>query len=402
MNKLQDYTEIIGEDALHKLVTESRKLKDKKILHISSTKQGGGVAEILNSLVPLMNDVGINADWKVIKGRKDFFNVTKKIHNALQGSLLPLTNSEKRIYIELNESNASTLEVDADCVIVHDPQPLPLIKFICKKQPWIWRCHIDLSRPNQDVWEYIKPFIAPYDKMIISSNSYKKANLPLKQEMVYPAIDPISTKNRYLSEKEITRYITSIGLPMDKPIITQVSRMDIWKDPEGLLEVFRHVRELVNCRLVFCYASATDDPEGDLILSRVKDKVKVYGLSKEVEFINGEDPLLVNALQRYSDIVVQKSVKEGFCLAVTEALWKEKPVVGSRVGGIPIQIINGVDGFLVESHDIKGFSDKIVQILENVDLARMLGSKARKKVIDSFIITRLLGDYIKLITDLIR
>jgi trehalose synthase len=187
---------------------------------------------------------------------------------------------------------------------------------------------------------------------------------------------------------------------MDKPIITQVSRMDVWKDPEGLLEVFRHVRELINCRLVYCYASATDDPEGDLILSRVKNRVKEYGLIKEIEFINGEDPLLVNALQRYSDLIVQKSVREGFCLAVTEALWKEKPVVASKVGGIPIQMKNGVGGYLVEPHDIKGFADKIVQILENADLAKKLGLNAKREVVGSFLITRLLSDYVQFIADL--
>ncbi len=401
MNKLLDYAEIVDEKVLSKLETESRKLKDKKILHISSTKEGGGVAEILSSLIPLMNDVGIKASWYVIKGRKDFFKVTKKIHNALQGGLLPLTSSEKRKHIQINESNASAIEIDADCVIVHDPQPLPLIKYANKKQPWIWRCHVDLSKPNKEVWAYIKPFIDLYDRMIISSGSYRKPDLSLKQEVVYPAIDPISPKNMYMSNEEITKYMNSIGLSMDKPIITQVSRMDVWKDPEGLLEVFRHVRELINCRLVYCYASATDDPEGDLILSRVKNRIKEYGLIKEVEFINGEDPVLVNALQRYSDVIVQKSIREGFCLAVTEALWKKKPVVGSRVGGIPIQIKNGVDGFLVEPHDIKGFTDKIVQILENADLANTLGLKAEKRVVDSFLITRLLYDYIKLIADLI-
>ncbi|MBC8526432.1 MAG: glycosyltransferase [Candidatus Cloacimonetes bacterium] len=402
MRKLEDYIGIVGDEVISNIYMNAKKIYGKHILHINSTYQGGGVSEMLVSLVPLMNNIGLDAGWRILHGSPDFFMITKKFHNGLQGAKINLSDLKKSLYTQTNENFSTFTHIDHDCVIIHDPQPLPLIRFYRKQQPWIWRCHIDLSDPQNDLWNFLKNFMLKYDVIISSSEKYKKANLPVEQRIICPAIDPISLKNKELSEKDILKFIKKARIPTDKPIITQVSRMDPWKDPEGLLEVFNLVKEKIDCRLVYCYNTAPDDPEGTTIYSRVYRKAKKLIEKGDVIFVVGNNDVLVNAVQRFSAVIVQKSIREGFCLAVTEALWKKKPVVASNVGGIPAQIKDGENGFLLEHTDIKGFADKIIRILQNPKLSTELGEKGKEFVRKKFLITRLLSDYLDLMNDVLN
>jgi trehalose synthase len=399
---LEDYRGVVGEEVIPMIYRKARRLYGKHILHINSTYQGGGVAEILSHLVPLMNDIGIDAGWRILHANPDFFTVTKKFHNALQGNSINLSEMKERLYVETNENFSTYTHINHDCVIIHDPQPLSLIRFYKKRQPWIWRCHIDLSDPHQELWNYLKGFILKYDMVIFSNEKYKKADLPVEQRLIYPAIDPLSLKNRELSDKVISKYIKKAGIPTDKPLIVQVSRMDPWKDPEGLLEIYKYVKEKVDCRLLYCYNLATDDPESIRIYSRLYRKAQKFLKSGDVMFVIGSNDILVNAIQRFASIIVQKSIREGFCLVITEVLWKEKPVVASNVGGIPLQIKDGENGFLVEPDDKEGFVDRIVRILQNPGMAEEMGRKGKKIVRKNFLITRLLSDYLDLLRDVME
>ena len=401
MHHLEDYRKIAGDEAISAIYKEARRLYGRRILHINSTYYGGGVAEILNSLVPLMNNIGIEADWRILHGTPDLFTITKKFHNALQGDSINLTEIKKRLYVGANEAFSTYCHIDADCVFVHDPQPLPVIKFYKKRQPWVWRCHIDLTNPNKKLWEFLKGFILRYDMVIFSSEKYKKEDLPVEQKVIYPSIDPLSLKNKELSEKDILKYVKKAGIPNDKPVITQVSRMDPWKDPEGLLEVFKYVKEKVDCRMVYCYDMALDDPEGVEIYSKVYRKAKKFVEKGDVIFVVGKHQILVNAIQRFSTVLVQNSIREGFCLAVTEALWKGKPVVATNVGGIPLQIKDGENGFLVEPGNREQFADRIIKILEDPSIGHEVGKKAREVVRERFLITRTLLDYLRILNLLI-
>lgn len=398
---LDEYRQVVGDDVIGEIYAKARGLMGKRVVHVNSTSQGGGVAEILSSLVPLMNDVGIETDWRVLHGNPDFFTITKKFHNALQGGSLNLTDIKKQLYIQASEAFSTYFHIDADCVIVHDPQPLPLIKFYKKKVPWVWRCHVDLSVPNEALWDFLKAFIMRYDIAIISSEMYRKEGLPVEQRIIHPAIDPLSLKNMELSKKDILKYVQKAGIPTDKPLITQVSRMDIWKDPEGLLEIFKLVKEKVDCRLLYCYDMASDDPEGNAVLQRTYRKAKKLVENGDVLFVVGNSQIVVNAIQRISTVLVQNSIKEGFCLCVTEGLWKGKPVVATKVGGIPHQLVEAENGFLVDPLDREAFADRVVQILQNPDMAEQMGRKGKETVRENFLTTRLLLDYLDLLNDVL-
>ena len=400
MKKLTDYRHIVGEKVITDIYKKTRKLYGKPILHINSTYMGGGVAEILNSLVPLMNDVGLNAGWRIIRGTTDLFTITKKFHNAIQGDPINLSEIKKDLYVSANEDFATYTHINHDLVVIHDPQPLPLIQFYNKRQPWIWRCHVDLSDPHKPLWDFLKTFIMRYDVEIVSSDRFRKDDLLVEQRVICPAIDPLSLKNMEMSRNDVLKYIRKAGIPEDKPLVTQVSRMDQWKDPEGLLDVFRRVREKVDCRLVYCYESAADDPEGEAVFQRTYRRARKLADNGDVLFVLGNSHVLVNALQRFSAVVVQKSIREGFCLAVTEALWKGKPVVGTNVGGIPLQLVDGENGFLVEPHDNAVFADRIVALLRDPKMAESMGSVGREMVREKFLITRLLLDYLRLLGDI--
>lgn len=400
MYHLEDYREIAGGEAISAIYKKARKLYGSRVVHINSTYYGGGVAEILTSLVPLMNNVGIEAGWRILHGTPDLFTITKKFHNALQGNSINLTDIKKRLYVEANENFSSYSHLRHDCVIVHDPQPLPLIKFYTKRQPWVWRCHIDLTDPHKELWEFLKGFILRYDMVVFSSEKYKKEDLPVEQRIIAPSIDPLSLKNKELPERDILKYVKKAGIPDRKPIITQVSRMDPWKDPEGLLEVFKRVKEKIDCRLVYCYDLALDDPQGAEMYAKIHRKAKKFVEKGEVIFIVGNNQILVNAVQRFSTVLVQKSIREGFCLAVTEALWKGKPVVATNVGGIPLQVKHGENGFLVDPYDIEQFAERIIEILKNPSMGKEMGKKGKETVRENFLITRELLDYLDLLNDI--
>lgn len=397
--KLGNYRRIVGDEIISKIYQKARKFYGKHILHINSTYQGGGVAELLQTLVPLMNDVGIDAGWRILHGNPDFFSITKKFHNSLQGEPLNFTEIKKELYTQANESFSVYTHIDHDCVIVHDPQPLPLIQYYKKSQPWIWRCHIDLSHPVPKLWDFLKNFLLKYDIMIASSKEYMKDDLPIEYRILPPAIDPLSVKNKEITNGIIPKILQKFGVPTDKPLITQISRFDKWKDPLGVLKVYREVREKVDCRLILCGSMAIDDPEGLEIYEQVKNSAKQLIKENNVILITVENNLLVNILQRISDVIIQKSIREGFGLTVTEALWKSKPVVASNIGGIPLQIQDGENGFLLDPQDIKGFAEKIIELLGNPSLAKEIGKRGKNTVREKFLITRLLSDYLDLLND---
>jgi len=401
MLRLEDFRHIVPDETLAEIYARARKLYGKNIVHLNATYQGGGVAEILYSLVLLMNDVGINTGWRILHGSQEFFEITKSFHNALQGANFNLSERKKRIYLQVNENFSKFTHLYHDCVIVHDPQPLSLIRSYRKSQPWIWRCHIDLSDPNKELWDFLKGFILKYDQVVFSSEKYFKKNLPVEQRLMFPAINPLSQKNKDISDKTILEQITKVGIPTDKPIITQVSRLDPWKDPEGVIDVFKMVKEKVDCRLVFCYNVASDDPEGLRMFNKVQRKANKLLKSGDILFVVGNNETLVNAIQRYSSVIIQKSTKEGFCLAVTEALWKETPVVASDVGGIPIQIEDGKNGFLLAPKDNEGFADRIIHLLKNPEDSKNLGCQGKETVREKFLITRLLSDYLYMLNSII-
>ena len=374
MLRLEDFRYIVPDEKLAEIHARARGLYGKHVVHLNATYQGGGVAEILYSLVLLMNDVGVDSGWRILHGSQEFFEITKSFHNALQGAKLNLTERRKNIYMQVNENFSKFTHLNHDCVIIHDPQPLSLISASGSKkgEPWIWRCHIDLSDPHEGLWDFLKGFILKYDQVVLSSEKYFKKDLPVDQRLMFPAINPLSQKNRDISEKSVLKLVTQAGIPTDKKIITQVSRLDPWKDPEGVIDVFKRVREKVDCRLVFCYNAASDDPEGMKIYNKVYKKAKPLVAKGDILFIIGNNELLVNAIQRFSDVIIQKSTKEGFCLCVTEALWKETPVVASNVGGIPIQIEDDKNGFLLEPNDNQGFADRIIHLLKHPEDGKKL------------------------------
>ena len=400
MIRLEDFRHVVPDTRLAEIYSRARWLYGKHIVHINATYQGGGVAEILYSLVQLMNDVGINAGWRILHGSQEFFEITKSFHNALQGAKLNLSEKKKQTYLQVNDNFSRFTHLHHDCVIVHDPQPLSLVRAYRKRQPWIWRCHIDLTQPHDELWDFLKGFLLKYDQVVVSSEKYFKDDLPVAQRLMFPAINPLSEKNRDISEKTMLEHIKKAGVSTDKPVIAQVSRLDPWKDPEGVIDVFKLVKEKVDCRLVFCYNVASDDPEGLHMYRRVRRKANKLIDAGDIVFVVGNNETLVNSIQRFSSVIIQKSIREGFCLCVTEALWKGTPVVASNVGGIPCQIDDGQSGFLVEPEDNEGFAERIAHILKNPDEAKAVGEKAREKVRREFLITRLLSDYLDMLNSI--
>jgi trehalose synthase len=394
---LDRFRDILGDKAIEDIHAESSSLSEKTLVHINSTYQGGGVAEILNSLIILMNDVGIKADWRVLHGNPDFFSVTKKFHNALQGEKINLTDLKKKTYYITNVNNAIFTHLNHDFVIVHDPQPLPMVTCYKKRQPWIWRCHIDISDPMRTLWNYLKMFILKYDAMIVSMDAFRKRDLPdhiMPQYIIRPSINPLNIKNVGISKTTISKYMEKMGISQDKPIISQISRFDKWKDPEGMVRIFRLIKKRVDCKLVLMGSMATDDPEGQNIFENIE---KIVGDDKDIQLVMNAPDIAVNALQRASSVVIQRSLKEGFAITVSEALWKRTPVVASNVGGIPSQIIDGENGYLLEPMDLDGFADKIIYLINNPDVAKRMGKYGRNHVKNNFLITRHLLDYIQLL-----
>jgi trehalose synthase len=367
------------------------KLHKRSFLHINSTRAGGGVAEILQRMIPIISELGIDARWEIIKGDTEFFDITKKIHNALQGNPEKITERMWKYYYEINKSNAENLNLEADTVLIHDPQPAPLIEFK-RNGRWIWRCHIDLSNPQTQVWDYLRRYCEKYDAVIFSVSKFARA-MPVDKFIITPSIDPISDKNRELTGDEINETLNKFQIPIDRPIILQVSRFDRFKDPIGVIKAFRIVKKYNDCILIIAGSPATDDPEGEIVLKEVKEYTSndpdIYVLL--LPAFSDKD---INALQRVATIVLQKSVKEGFGLTVSEAMWKGKPVIGGAVGGISLQIIHGITGFLVNS--IEGAAFRIRQLLNSPEMARKMGESAREYVRKNFLITRQIRDYLSI------
>ena len=394
MKHIEDYRDIVGDKVISKIFQESRYLYGKKVLHVNSSYQGGGVAEILDHLVPLMSDLGIEVDWRILHGSHDFFNVTKKFHNALQGEDINFSQLKKSVYTRTNRRFSSYSHVDHDVVIIHDPQPLPLIRYFKKRQPWIWRAHIDLSNPNPEVWDYLKQFIIRYDKGVFSAQDFISSDVNIDSEVIHPSIDPLTVKNKEIDQDTMEKYMNKYDIPDDKPIISQISRFDKWKDPEGVIEVFDRVKEEVDCRLVLLGSMAIDDPEGPGIYENVMEKASGRD---DIIVINKESDILVNVVQRASSVILQKSLKEGFGLTVTEGLWKGSPVVASDVGGIPLQVDDEETGFLVDPEDYEEVADRVVEILKNPELGAKLGGSALSQVKEHFLITRQLLSWLKVL-----
>jgi trehalose synthase len=388
LNNIEDYKPFIGEETVKRIRDKAKKIQGLHIVNVNSTYYGGGVSQLLSSLTLLMNSLGIKTGWRVIHGPPDFFSVTKKMHNALQGGNINLSKRKKELYETVVYENAIRNHLDHDIVIIHDPQPLPIIEHYRKKSPWVWRCHIDLSHPHQLVWDYLGPFIEKYDAVILSSRDYaQKIRTP--QLFFLPAIDPFTITNREIPEYEIDERLRHYHIPTDLPIVAQISRFDRWKDPEGVIKAFKLARKEAACTLVLLGNIATDDPEGEQVYRSLSDSRE-----ERIIILTVQDGALVNAVQKRATVVVQKSIQEGFGLTVTEAMWKGAAVVGGNTGGIRYQIEDGVSGFLVSS--VEETAARIVQLVKDKELRESLGQKAKESVRQRFLMSRLLEQYLDL------
>ena len=391
---LFDYQKVVGEDIVEELTILASYVGNRSIKMINSTAVGGGVAEMLHRVVPLLNELGIQTSWDVIKGEAEFFDITKSFHNALQGKPEHFPEKVFETYLHYNEKNFHDMSFDEDLIVVHDPQPAALIHWLPnRRNHWVWRCHIDMSHPNEQLWNFLQPFIEKYDAAIFSSPLFSP-ELAIPQYQFYPTIDPLADKNKELDAAYIDSVLEKYGIPRDKPIVTQISRYDPWKDPVGVIRAYKMARKYVDCRLLLVGDKAADDPEAEKILAEVQQEA---GDDPDIHIIYLTKSIAteINAFQRASDIVLQKSLREGFALTVSEALWKHRPVIGSAVGGIPAQIIHGYTGVLV--HSVEGASLQIRSLLNQPDLATRLGENGFQRVRDEFLITKNLKRYLLLL-----
>jgi len=389
---LESYRDVAPEGVVDLIYHLAEQLKDKTMLHVNSTRYGGGVAEMLHQLIPLFNELNIDTRWEVLEGTPLFYQTTKTFHNTLQGQKETITDEMLDEYKKVNQKNARKISLDADIAIIHDPQPAAFIYKKPKKAKWLWRCHIDASRPQRKVWNFLKEYVSRYDGAIFSLPSFaQKISIP--QFLMYPSIDPLSDKNRDLSDEEVSQLISQYNFPKDRPMILQVSRFDKFKDPLGVIQAYQAAKKYNDCYLVLAGGSATDDPEGVQVLN---DIMSVAQKDKDIFILDlpPDSHLTINALQRAAAIVLQKSTKEGFGLTVAEAMWKGKPVIGGAVGGITVQIIYGETGFTVNS--IEGCAYRIRYLLNNPNLMLEMGQQAKEYTRRNFLITRHLCDYLAL------
>ncbi|MBU0600447.1 glycosyltransferase [bacterium] len=394
MARLEEYIPIVGQSVIDDLRLLGERLKGKVVQHVNSTPVGGGVAEILNRMVPLLKELGVDTRWDVIKGGEQFFEVTKRFHNALHGRPVEITGHDFDIFMETSQENIKEVNTYGDILFIHDPQPIALVKKRSDNK-WIWRCHIDVSNPNRQVWKFLMDFISRYDSVVFSAPGFSQ-RLPIRQFLISPSIDPLSDKNKELPQETINAVLNKYGIPKDKPILTQISRFDRLKDPIGVIEAYQQVKRYIDCQLILAGGGATDDPEGIEVLEEVKEKARQ---DKDIHILLlPQNDIVVNALQRASDVIIQKSLKEGFGLTVAEALWKAKPVVASNVGGIPLQIKHKYSGLLC--HSIEGAAFAIKQLLNSPEYAKKLGENGREHIRDNFLLTRHLRDYMLLFLSL--
>lgn len=393
MAKIEDYIPIVGKSEIDELFLLAKKLEGNSIQNINSTSVGGGVAEILRRMIPLLRDLGVNVWWDVIKGDDRFFHITKKIHNSLHGVDVELTREEFNYFLHINRENSYEFSKYGDIVFVHDPQPIALIE---RKEEiggkWIWRCHIDFTSPMPETWEFLKNFIEKYDCAVFSAPSFSR-RISIRQVLISPSIDPLSDKNKELPEEKINEICERFGIYRKRPVITQISRFDYLKDPIGVIKAYRLVKEHIDCQLVLAGGGATDDPEGMKVLEEVKNEAN-GDPDIHVLFLPPGSDIEINALQRASTVVLQKSLREGFGLTVAEALWKGKPVIASAVGGIPLQIAHKYSGIL--THSIEGTAFWIKQLINAPDFAKRLGTNGKEHIKNNFLITRHIREYLLL------
>ncbi len=397
---LADYTHIVGKETIDEIRALAEPLEGKRVLHVNATAFGGGVSEILYTIVPLMNDIGLDAHWQVILGAEEFFNVTKLMHNSLQGDPQSISDQQWEVFQGYNAMNARDLEEGWDVVVVHDPQPAGLFNNASQKsRHWVWRCHIDLSTPNPSTIERLRPLIEPYEASVWHLPQYVPEGITDGVRIVPPAIDPLSPKNMAFSPEDAAFVSEQFGIDPERPLLCQVSRFDPWKDPMGVIDAYRAVKEKVpEVQLALVGSMATDDPEGWDFFNRTMAHADGDPDIKILSNLNNVGAIEVNAFQSQADVCIQKSTREGFGLTVTEALWKGRPTIGGDVGGIPLQIVDGESGYLVSSS--QECAERSLQILEDPDLAKRIGKAGKEHARQNFLSPRLLRDWLKIFTEI--
>ncbi|MHC4277000.1 MAG: glycosyltransferase [Planctomycetota bacterium] len=394
MAGIRDYADVVGESVIEELFILADRFGDRTVQNVNSTAVGGGVAEILSRMVPLLNELGVSTTWDVIKGGEHFFQVTKKLHNALHGRKEEFTEDDWKVFEETTKTNINAIDITGDVAFIHDPQPIGLIK----KRPrhgngrWVWRCHVDFSTPDPTVWRFLKKFIEKYNASVFSAPQFSKP-LKTRQALISPSIDPLSPKNKELDDPEIKGVLERFNIDPELPMMTQISRFDYLKDPVGVIEVYRIVKKNIDCQLILAGGGATDDPEGEAVLTQVREAA---GDDPDIHvlLLPPASDIEINALQRASAVVLQKSLREGFGLTVAEALWKARPVVAGAVGGIPLQIAHKYSGLL--SYTIEGTAFWVKQILQNPEFGKKLGRNGREHIKNNFLITRHIREYLLL------
>ncbi|KPJ74127.1 glycosyl transferase family 1 [candidate division TA06 bacterium DG_78] len=397
MTKIKKYVPIVGQGVIDELYFLAEKFGGKTVQNINSTAVGGGVAEILTRMIPLMRQLGVEVLWDVIKGNEKFFSITKKFHNALHGINVTITDDDFKYFVSVNHENAKEINFSGDVLFIHDPQPIALVdmKHEHGKQ-WAWRCHIDFTQPQADVMNFLQSYIEKYDSAVFSAPAFSR-NLSIPQVLISPSIDPLSDKNKELRMDKIDRVLERFGIDKERPIVTQISRFDYLKDPLGVIEVYKRVKQYVDCQLVLAGGGATDDPEGLEVLEKVRTAA-AGDSDVHIIFLPPASDIIINALQRASTVILQKSLKEGFGLTVAEALWKAKPVIASAVGGIPLQIAHKYSGIL--TYSIDGTAYYLKQLLNDQTYANKLGINGKEHIKHNFLITRHIRDYLLLFLSL--
>jgi trehalose synthase len=399
LSEIMDYAPFVGEESIRELYSLSEGVQDKVIQSINSTSEGGGVAEILSRIIPLLRQMGVDATWDVLKGDDAFFKITKKFHNALQGMNECISSDELAHFLEVNRRNADEMDLYGDIMFIHDPQPIALIEKKNAKagKKWIWRCHIDLTGPQSDIMDFLRSYMERYDRIVISSPKYARKDIGVEQAIIPPSIDPLSDKNRELPGEMVDLVLDQLGIDRSRPIISQISRFDRFKNPCGVIEVYKKVKKYKDIQLVLAGGGATDDPEGPGILEQLKDKVECDPDIHIIDLPPYSD-IEINALQRASTVILQNSSREGFGLTVTEALWKARPVIASAVGGIPLQICHEHSGIL--SHSLGETEAYLRKLLDDPEYATRLGINGKEHVRNNFLITRHIRDCLILFNSL--
>jgi len=393
MVSINDYASIVGQGVVDELYLLGQRFQGKIVQNINSTPVGGGVAEILTRMIPLLKQLNVDARWDVIKGNEKYFGITKKIHNALHGIDIEITNDDLEYFLTVSRTNINEINFYGDILFVHDPQPVVLIDKkaeIGKK--WVWRCHIDFTNPRPEIIRFLESYIEKYDCAVFSAPAFSR-NLKIPQVLISPSIDPLSDKNIELPQETINAVLEKLGVDRDRPIVTQVSRFDYLKDPLGVIEAYKKVKNYLDCQLVLAGGGATDDPDGMKVLEEVRSAA-ADDPDIHIIFLSPASDIEINALQRASSVILQKSLKEGFGLTVAEALWKGKPVIASAVGGIPLQIAHKYSGIL--TYSIEGTSFYLKQLLNEPDYAKKLGANGHEHIKNNFLITRHIRDYLLL------